>query len=47
MFRTDISNQMRTKSKQECERHYQNYYLNNSEPPLPGNYFMQCTKYFE
>ncbi|XP_013387803.1 transcriptional adapter 2-alpha [Lingula anatina] len=32
---TDISHQMQTKSKQDCEHHYYRYYISDAKYPLP------------
>ncbi|XP_077995715.1 transcriptional adapter 2-alpha-like [Glandiceps talaboti] len=31
----DVANQVQSKSREECEQHYQNVYIRNPKPPLP------------
>ncbi|XP_074641320.1 transcriptional adapter 2-alpha-like [Tubulanus polymorphus] len=31
----DVASQLQTKTKEECERHYNMYYIHNAKPPLP------------
>jgi transcriptional adapter 2-alpha len=32
----DVSNQLQTRSKYDCEQHYYRFYFDNPQPPLPG-----------
>ena len=37
-FRADVAYQVRSKTKQQCEQHYNRWYIENHEGPLPGKF---------
>ena len=38
LSRHDISNQIPSKTKQECEQHYTRIFVENAKPPFPSKY---------